>query len=43
MKNKELLYFTGMCLAIDKHPDNLLKIKEQIGKNTIDWTKFVGL
>jgi hypothetical protein len=43
MKNKELLYFTGMCLTIDKHPDSLLKVKEQIGKNTVDWIKFVGL
>lgn len=43
MKYKELLYFTGMCLTADKNQDNLLSIKNQIAKNTIDWEKFVGL
>ncbi len=43
MNNKELLYFTGMCLTADKNPDNLLSIKNQIAKNNIDWEKFVGL
>lgn len=40
---KELLYFTGMCLTIDKQPANLLKIKNIIEANNIDWNKFVSL
>jgi hypothetical protein len=43
MKNKELLYFVGMCLTIDKNPENLIKVKDKIHAGIIDWTKFVAL
>lgn len=43
MNSKDLIYFIGMCLTIDKYPDNLSKVKNQIKEGSIDWEKFVGL
>jgi len=43
MTYKELLYFTGKCLTIDKNEENLLVLKARIAKNEIDWEKFVSL
>ncbi len=43
MNSKELNYFTGMCLTIDRYPDKLSSIKNQLAKNTIDWERFVAL
>ena len=41
MNSKELLYFIGKCLTIDKNQENRLYVAEHIKNEKVDWEKFV--
>lgn len=43
MNRKELFYFTGKCLSLDKNPQNVESIIDTINNKRVHWEQFIRL